>query len=140
VTPPAATAGERFWQRIDFISPEATALIGPKIGVLDICEVRAWVASPTMVSLPLTVQYGEGIRTLVNGDLVSRDPDWVSDQLSALTTSGRTTLKTRDGKRWPVKVVQSLDRSTTYATTGAYAGKTVTAHLLVQVLGAADAD
>lgn len=135
ITPATATKGERIWRRIKFFSPNG-ASSPPKIGVLDACRVDSWVVAPTMVSLPLTVMYGAGISNLSNQGS-DRDPEWITDQLTLLTTGSRTTLKTRDGRRYTVKLVQVLDRHTEYTNTGTYGGKVVTAKLLVQVLGLA---
>lgn len=135
VNPSVTKKGERIRQRIDFFSPNGAAT-PPNIGVLDACRVDAWLVSPTAVALPpLTVQYGAGIRTIGNTELSERDPDWITAQLKALTSYGRTTIKLRDGERYPVKFAQVLETSTEYTATGPYNGKVVTARLSGLLVG-----
>lgn len=129
------TKGERIWRRIKFFSPSGTATPA-KIGVLDACRIDSWITAPTAAAMSLMVQYGAGIRNLFNAG-TDKDPDWITDQLTTLTTSGRTTIKTRDGKRWPVKFEQVRETHVEYTTTGSYAGKVVTTKLSALFLGPA---
>lgn len=131
VTPSVPISGQRIWQRIDFLSPSGAAT-PPIPAILDDMRTDRWVAMPTATALPLTVQYGDGIRNRLNVESV-RSPDWISDQIALLTTSGRTTLKTGDGQRWTVKFVQLLDREEQTADGGTY-GKTVTATVKALIL------
>lgn len=127
--------GERIWRRIKWFSPNGSAT-PPKVGVLDACRIDSWITAPTAVAVPLTVQYGAGIRNLSN-TASDKDPDYITDQLELLTTSSRTTVKTRDGKRWVVKFLQVRESHTEYTNTGPYAGKVVTTKMSALFLGAA---
>lgn len=134
ITPSTVAKGERIWRRIKFFSPNGGAT-PPKIGVLDACRIDAWVIAPTAIRLPLTVQYGDGMRNLIQVES-DRDPAWITDQLQLLTTSGRTTVKTQDGKSWIAKFEQVLDTHVEYTEVGKY-HKRVTAKLSVLFLGSA---
>lgn len=130
------------WRRIKIFSPGG-ASTPPVIGVLDACRIDTWQIVPSVTALPaLKVQFGGTVLDL-NNTAVLRDPDYVLGELRKLCGGGttasdgrRTTLKTRDGKRWSVKFDQVLDTQVEYDNTTPY-GKTysvtLTGYLMAQI-------
>lgn len=136
ITPATVAKGERIRRRIKFFSPKGSETLAAnvRVGVLDACRIDSWISAPTAVEIPLTVHYGAGVLDLGNTGHDAVDPDYITAQLALLTSSGRTTVKTRDGKRWTAKFRQLLDSHTEYTNTGPYTGKVVTTKLDVVFL------
>lgn len=128
---PTAVSGSVIWRKITFTSPSGGAT-PPLVPILDAIRTDAWMIAPVATTLPLAVRYGGGVLGLDNQES-DRDPDWVTDQLVTLTVSAPTTIRTKDNRRFTVKIASVLDAEAEW-NDGVKYGKTVTARCRATVL------
>lgn len=133
---PDTLSGNKIQHRFDFYSPSGAAT-PPKPAILDSIRTTYFKISPDVDTWTFEVEYGEGVGALSNSDWGNRGQsvEWYTDRLLELCRGGRTTLRTRDDRRWVVKVKHLLPRASTLHE-GQY-GRTVRARITMAKLSAA---
>lgn len=132
----APVEGYKIERRYSFISPSGGAT-PPVVGVLDSCRMTAWKIAPDFGRRTLLVEYGAGVTDIDGRALPAEhiDPELITNDLVVLTRVARTTLRSRDDRRWTIHLLQVLDRHETYSG-GKYGGKRVRARIECAMLAA----
>ena len=122
---PDTVSGNKTQYRVAFFTPSG----GQTPPILDSVRALAWKRAPSLDTLALTVQYGEGV---ANDDAVH--PDTKSAWLKLATESGRLTLRLPNDERLTVALRQVKQTQVEYFDGGTW-GKRVQATIECSVLG-----